>query len=134
MTCSRKLYKTKKFAKLARDLRITDAALCDMVKETAKIDPVGKNIYKLRVSVNNSGKSDGARTILTAQRDKDLFLIYCYPKSAVKAGAPKELSDDDIEALELDARKWLGLNPAQIAVAVKAALLMEVPCDGLCDI
>lgn len=132
------LYKTEEFAERANKLRISDGMLCKIAKLHReklnggdKTGGVGKALFKVRINLG-AGAAGGARSILASVLGSDVFFIYCYPKSEVKAGAPKELADDVIAGFEQEAELLLKMDATGKATAVEHGIIIKVECDGLC--
>lgn len=133
------LYKTDEFAARAKKLRISDSTLCEVAKlhreklaAGDKTGSMGKGLlFKVRVNTGG-GASGGARSVLASILGSDVFFIYCYPKSEVKAGAPKELADDVVDGFAGQADVLLRMDAKQKALAVENGIIIKVECDGLC--
>ena len=110
-----RIFKYKWFAKFAQKEGISDAKLCQAVKdaEAGRIDAdYGGGVIKQRIARLNEGKSGGYRSIILYRRGHRAFFVYGFAKSdreniskadeqAFKesAGAVFSFSDDEIEKL-----------------------------------
>ncbi|WP_144631529.1 type II toxin-antitoxin system RelE/ParE family toxin [Bordetella genomosp. 13] len=123
-----RIYKTRPFARWARQEGLRDSALAAAAAEiqAGLIDAeLGGHVVKKRVALPGRGKRSGARTLLAYQRDDRFFFLYGFAKN----------EKDNIDERELQALKrlsgiLLGWEPAQLRLAVAAGRLIEVNNDG----
>lgn len=113
---SYRVFKTKPFAKLARNLALADDRLCAAVREMAAglVDAnLGGGVLKKRVAGRGKGKSGGFRTIVATNFGSRWVFMYVFGKD----------DRDNIDASELAAFKKLADVYAKADVhAVKAAV------------
>ena len=79
-----RIFKSKRFAKFARKERITDAKLCEAIRnaEQGNIDAdYGGGVIKQRIARPNEGKSGGYRTIVLFRMGGLSFFVYGFPKN-----------------------------------------------------
>lgn len=122
-----RVFKTRVFARLARNLALADASLCAAVREmiAGLVDAnLGGGVLKKRVAGRGKGKSGGFRTIVATNFGGRWVFMYAFGKD----------DRDNIDARELAAFKKLADVYAKAdAQAVKAALaageLLEI-CDA----
>jgi len=118
-----RLYKTKVFHKWAVKEGLTDSALRKTVNELAQGigDALGGGVYKKRVALSGRGKRGGARTLLAFKKDGNVFFIYGFAKNQ-----QANIKVNELEALKLLARKFLGYNKKALSKAVKTGELIEM--------
>jgi hypothetical protein len=123
-----RVFKSKWFAKFARKEGITDARLCEAVRnaEAGLIDAdYGGNVIKQRVARPNEGKSGGYRTIILYRRGDKAFFVFGFPKSG-----QENLSDDEVRFYKDAARIVLAYSDTELAAFVGSGVYKEVKCDG----
>jgi hypothetical protein len=126
-----RVYKTKVFARFARQEEIADKALWRAAAQirAGNFDAdLGSGVYKQRIARSGSGKSGGFRTILFFSRGPHLFFAHGYPKSR-KAN----IMAGELAAFRKLAGTMLGYGERQIAAAVEAGELIEVLADDDAD-
>jgi hypothetical protein len=80
-----RIFKNRRFAKFAKDEGISNAKLCNAVKdaEAGLIDAdYGGGLIKQRIARPNEGKSGGYRTIILYCHGDKAFFVYGFPKNA----------------------------------------------------
>ena len=111
-----RVFKTKLFAKLARNLALADTALCTAVREMVAglVDAnLGGGVLKKRIAGRGKGKSGGFRSIVATNFGGRWVFMYVFGKG----------DRDNIDAKELAAfRKVAGVYAAADAEAINAAL------------
>lgn len=73
-----RIFKSKWFAKFVRKERITDAKLCDAVRnaERGMIDAdYGGGVIKQRIARPNEGKAGGYRSIVFFRKGERVFFV-----------------------------------------------------------
>lgn len=78
------IFKSKRFTKFARNEGISDAKLCQVVRdaEAGKIDAdYGGGVIKQRIARPGEGKSGGYRSIILYRQGDKAFFVYGFPKS-----------------------------------------------------
>lgn len=122
-----RIFKNKWFAKFALKEGISDAKLCEVVKnvEAGKIDAnYGGGVIKQRIARANEGKSGGYRSVILYQRGNKAFFVYGFAKSE------RENIDKDEERGFKDlARVTFSLSDDDLTSLVKKGVYQEVKCD-----
>ena len=78
-----RVFKTKPFAKLARNLALADPALCSAVREMVAglVDAnLGGGVLKKRIAGRGKGKSGGLRTIVATNFGSRWVFMYVFGK------------------------------------------------------
>ena len=123
-----RVFKTKKFARFQRKERISDATLCEAVRnaERGLIDAdLGHGLIKQRVARRGEGKSGGYRTIVAYRaKDRSVF-IYGFAKNK-----QANISKDDERNLKDFGALLLALDARGIAIMVRGNELMEIEYHG----
>lgn len=81
-----RVFKSKWFARFARKERITDAKLCEAVKnaEQGAVDAnLGGGVIKQRIARPNASKAGGYRSIILFRRGERYFFVYGFAKNAL---------------------------------------------------
>lgn len=79
-----RIFKSKPFDKFARKEGISDARLCEAVREAeaGKVDAnYGGGIIKQRIARPGEGKSGGYRSVILYQKEDKAFFVYGFKKS-----------------------------------------------------
>ena len=102
---------------------LTDSVLRKTVDELTQGvgDALGGGVYKKRVALSGRGKRGGARTLLAFKKDGNAFFIYGFAKNQ-----QANIKDNELKALKLLARKFLGYDKKTLGKAVKTGELIEV--------
>jgi hypothetical protein len=122
-----RIFKNKRFAKFARKECISDAKLCEVVKdaEAGKIDAdYGGGVIKQRIARPNEGKSGGYRAVILYRMGDKAFFVYGFPKS-------ERENIDEAEERELKelAKVTFAFSDDEIAKLIKAGTYKEVKCN-----
>ena len=117
-------FKTKAFARRARQEGISDEQLHEAVERAARglIDAkLGGGLIKQRIARQGQGRSGGFRTIIAWRaKDRSIF-VYAFAKNMRDNISDAELADlKDLAAL------FLGYSSEEIDRAVAAGELLEV--------
>jgi hypothetical protein len=117
-------FKTKAFARRARQEGISDEQLHEAVERAARglIDAeLGGGLIKQRIARPGRGRSGGFRTIIAWRaKDRSIF-VYAFAKNMRDNISDAELADlEDLAAL------FLGYSSKEIDRAVAAGELLEV--------
>ena len=119
-----RVFKTKEFARFARQEGISDRALREAANraEGGLIDAdLGGGLIKQRVARPGQGRSRGFRTVIAWRADHGGFFVYGFAKSAKGNLTPRELEVyRDLAAL------LLGLGDDAIERAVAAKEIVEL--------
>jgi hypothetical protein len=121
------IYKTRVFHRWANDEGLTDAAICDAVKEmnNGLFDAdLGGGLFKKRIAKQGKGKSGGFRTLLATNRGDKWFFIFGFQKNE-----RSNIDKDEKEALKKLASQLLSYNNELLNKAITAKELTEVICN-----
>ena len=121
-------FKTKWFARFARQEGITDDKLITALREIENgLDDgdLGGGLVKKRIGRAGAGKRGGYRTIVALRLNKRAFFVYGFAKSAI----------DNLDELELKSYRKLaailqGFSEAELAKAIDAGELGELDYDA----
>lgn len=121
------IYKTRWFSRWARKEGLEDKALLDAVTELERglADALGGYVYKKRVALPGRGRRGGARTLVAFRRGSSAFFIFGYPKNE-----RANITDRELEALQLLAKELLSYSEQQLQAAVRAGELFKVNGNG----
>jgi hypothetical protein len=120
----RRVFKTRHFRRWMRKTGLTDAALCEAVKEMVAglIDAdLGGGVVKKRVGVAGRGKRGGARTLVATNKGGRWFFVFGFEKNE-----RANISDEELEALQSSAADLLALTGQQLDAAVADGALQEI--------
>jgi hypothetical protein len=123
----KRVFKTRHFHRWMRKTELTDAALCQAVKEMAAglIDAdLGRGVVKKRVGLAGRGKRGGARTLLATNRDDRWFFVFGFEKND-----RANISDEELEALQDLAADLLARTVRQLMDAIADSTLQEICHD-----
>lgn len=118
------VFKTKWFARFARQEPIADASLHEAIvrAERGLIDAdLGGGFIKQRVARKGKGRSGGYRTII-AYRARNLAVFL----SAFAKSDQESISADELLSLRTTAEIWLKANKAAIREALESGRIEEV--------
>ncbi len=122
-----RIFKNKWFARFARKERISDAKLCEVVKDAdqGNIDAdYGGGVIKQRIARPQQGKSSGYRSIIYyRQRDK-AFFVYGWSKSE-----RANIDEDEEKEFKRQAKLTLSLSDEQILKLLENETWQEVTYD-----
>jgi len=118
------IYKTKTFARFARDEGIGDRSLREAVERADKglVDAdLGGNLIKQRVARQGQGRSGGFRVLIAYRTQAFSVFLYGFAKR----------DRDNLDAKELRivrelAEAWLKAGPAAVEQALRDGKLIEV--------
>jgi hypothetical protein len=122
------IYKTRWFARWARDEGLGDKALCAAVKEMSEglyEANLGGSLFKKRVARPGQGKRGGFRTIVATNCKSRWFFVYGFAKNE-----RDNIKKDEEAALKELATKLLTMPPQALAKALEADELTETDCDA----
>ncbi|MCL2186847.1 MAG: type II toxin-antitoxin system RelE/ParE family toxin [Treponema sp.] len=120
-----RVFKTKRFSRLAQKEEITDDELLSIVTNVLEKDNadanLGGEVFKVRIARENEGKSSGYRVILFFRKGERTFFQYLFPKS----------EKDNIDQKELRnykklARYMLSMTDAEISGQLKEGNIQEI--------
>ncbi len=121
------ILKRKDFARWQWSEKLSDAALCQAVKEMEDglIDAdLGGFLYKKRVARPGEGKRGAYRTLLSAKMGNRYVFLHGFPKSD-----KENISQDEKKALQFAGKVFLDLPAEALNKALKAGVLVEVCCE-----
>lgn len=122
-----RVFRTRSFNRSVRRTVLSDAALCQSVREmeAGLVDAdLGGGLFKKRVALPGRGKRGSARTIVATQRGGHWFFLFGYEKNERAA-----ITNAERDALQLYASEFLKMSPAQLKRAVEYGDLQEI-CHG----
>ena len=123
----KRVFKTKHFAKFASKADLTDAALCEAVKEMEQglIDAdLGGGVVKKRVALPGQGKSGSSRTIVAHRKKSHWFFVYGFEKND-----RANITDRERAALQKMAADLFGYSEADLDALVTGKNLLEICND-----
>jgi len=116
--------KTKWFNKWASKNSLSDTdlklALNDL-KENKGISNLGGNLYKIRVSRENEGKSGGYRSLLAYKKDERAVFLYAFAKNE-----KDNLDKSELSALKKLALDLISLDAEELKRQIKLGNLVEL--------
>lgn len=118
------ILKTRYFSRWAKKAGLSDKALSEAVVEMVSglIDAVlGSGIVKKRIALPGQGKRGSTRTLLATNRGDRWIFVYGFEKNQ-----RSNISDRELEALQMLAGDLLSLSKEQIVAAVDSGALLEV--------
>jgi hypothetical protein len=122
-----RIFKYKWFAKFAQKEGISDAKLCQAVKdaEAGRIDAdYGGGVIKQRIARLNEGKSGGYRSIILYRRGHRAFFVYGFAKSD-----RENVSKADEQAFKESAEAVFSFSDDEIEKLLKAGIYKEILCN-----
>lgn len=123
----RRVFKTRHFSRWLRKTDLTDAALCQAVKEMVEglVDAdLGGDVLKKRVALPGRGKRGGARTLVATRKASRWFFVFGFEKNE-----KSNISSPELEALQTLAAELLTLDSLQLDSAVQDGTLQEICHD-----
>jgi hypothetical protein len=122
-----KVFKTRWFARFARQEKIVDDALCEAIEraERGLVDAdLGGGLIKQRVARQGQGRSGGYR-VLVAYRAKDrAVFLFGFAKSE-----QENIGSDELVFLRELAKNWLTADSAKIRKEIETGNLQEIEDD-----
>jgi hypothetical protein len=112
------------FAKAARKLGLTDAALASAVREIEDglVDArLGGFLLKKRIGIDGRGKSGGLRTVLASRQGNRVIFLFVFGKNErdnITAAEHQALSDLGDE--------YMGMTTERINSLIVAGILQEI--------
>lgn len=119
-----RVFKTRYFQRWMRRTELTDAALCNAVKEmiAGLIDAdLGGSVVKKRVGLAGRGKRGGARTLVATNKGDRWFFVFGFEKN--ERG---NISGEELEVLQAIADDLLDRSGRQLDEAVADGALQEI--------
>jgi hypothetical protein len=118
-SCAR-AFKTAWFAKAAKKALITDAELCDAIRQVMQglADDLGGGVYKKRLNSNRY------RSIILAKAGRYWVYEYLFAKKD-----RDNIEDDELAGFRVLAKAYAGLTNSQLAQLLQDQDLMEICHD-----
>lgn len=126
------IFKSKGFAKFARQQRISDRDLCNAVDRATRgiIDAdLGGGVIKQRIPRPNAGRSGGFRTIVFFREGERTVFVYGFAKNE-----KDNISSDDLATFKRSAQVVLTHTQSEVEKLVAASEWIEVVCDEGTDL
>ena len=120
----KRVFKTRHFARWMRKTELTDAALCEAVREMSQglIDAdLGGGLVKKRVGTAGRGKRGGARTLLATNKNNRWFFVLGFEKNE-----RANIDADELEAMQELAAQLLVRTHEELEVALADGALKEI--------
>ena len=121
---SKRVFKTRHFDRWMRKTELTDAALCEAVREMFQglIDAhLGGGLVKKRVGLGGRGKRGGARTLVATYQNSRWFFVFGFEKNE-----RDNIDVDALEALQELASQLFMRTNEELAIAVADGTLKEI--------
>jgi hypothetical protein len=118
-----RLFKTRTFAKFARQSGIRDASLVAAIENAMRglVDAdLGGHIVKQRVARPGQGKRGGFRMLIGLRLDLAIFLF------GFAKNERENIDDDQLKDLREITASWFAADEKTIAQALKDGILLEV--------
>ncbi|CDH44522.1 type II toxin-antitoxin system RelE/ParE family toxin [Candidatus Contendibacter odensensis] len=122
-----RIFKSKWFTKFARKERISDAKLCEAIRNAEKgiIDAdYGGGVIKQRITRLHEGKSGGYRSIILFRKRALSFFVYGFAKSE-----QHNIDESDERDFKDLAKIVLMLSDGELRNLVDSGQYTEVKCD-----
>lgn len=122
------MFRTRTFTRWMFKAGLTDAALCEAVKEMAQglVDAdLGGGVVKKRVALPGQGKRGGARTLVATRMTDRWFFLYGFGKNE-----RANIKPDELKALQEVAKEWLAFADYQLVTALLAGEIEEICHDN----
>ncbi len=121
---TKRVFKTRHFARWMRKTELTDALLCKAVQEMSQglIDvDLGSGLVKKRVGMAGRGKRSGARTLVATNKNKRWFFVFGFEKNE-----RANIDVDELEALQELAKQLLARTRHELEIALADGALKEI--------
>jgi hypothetical protein len=122
-----KVFKTRWFARFARQEKITDDGLREAIEraERGLIDAdLGGGLIKQRVARQGQGRSGGYRMIVAYRARERAVFLFGFAKSE-----QENISSDELAFLRELAKNWLAADTTKIRNEIEAGNLQEIEDD-----
>ena len=122
-----RIFKSKWFARFARKERISDAQLCEAIRnaEQGIMDAdYGGGVIKQRIARPHEGKSGGYRSIILFRQGALSFFVYGFAKNA-----QDNIDESDERDFKELAKIVLALSEAELKTLVDRSQYVEVTGD-----
>ncbi|MHC6201572.1 type II toxin-antitoxin system RelE/ParE family toxin [Breznakiellaceae bacterium SP9] len=115
-----RIFKTKRFTRLAENACITDTELltaaCEVNRGEYEAD-LGGGVFKKRIARSGSGKSGGYRVILFFRQDERLIFYYMFSKSS-----RANIEEDELREFKATAKGDLEYTEKQMETFIEKGL------------
>ncbi len=121
---TRRVFKTRHFARWMRKTDLTAVALCEAVREMTQglIDAdLGGGLVKKRVGMAGRGKRSGARTLVATNKDNRWFFVFGFEKNE-----RANIDADELDALQELAAQLLVRTDEELEIALVDGALKEI--------
>ena len=122
-----RVFKNKPFARFAKKADISDALLCDAVRDAEHgliFADLGGGVIKQRLARSGQGKSGGFRTLIVFRAGARAVFVHGFAKNE-----KENIGRGELVALKKLAAELLAYEDKAIARVVASGVLMEVACD-----
>lgn len=122
-----RVFKTKWFMRYARQERIKDQNLCDVIKRADRglVDAdLGGGIIKQRVARTGQGRSGGFRLIIAYRSGNMAVFLHGFAKSE-----QVNIEENELKTLQEIGAEWLKAKKERLEKAIKAGIIAEVICE-----
>jgi hypothetical protein len=121
-----RVFKTKPFARFAKQEGIGDEGLCDAIRRAEKrqIDAdLGGGVIKQRLARQGQGKSGGFRSIVLFRRGSMAIFAFGFAKSG-----RENIEQGELKAFRKLAQEMLALDDKSLAAAIRNGTITEIIC------
>jgi len=119
-----KKLKTKWFNKWAKKQKLSDkkliGAIADMQNHLSSVN-LGGGLYKVRVSLENGGKSSAFRTIIVYRKDDRAVMVYGFMKKE-----QENLSTSELKSFKTLSKDILALSDEALSGAIEKKVFIEI--------
>ena len=121
-----RVFKTKWFMRYARQERIKDQNLCDVIKRADRglVDADLGGIIKQRVARTGQGRSGGFRLIIAYRSGNMAVFLHGFAKSE-----QVNIEENELKTLQEIGAEWLKAKKERLEKAIKAGIIAEVICE-----
>lgn len=119
-----RIFKTKVFARFARQERVVDARLVSAIDAAQRglVDAdLGGGLIKQRLARSGKGKRGGYRLLIAFRTENLAIFLFGFAKNE-----RDNIDDLQMKTLREIASVWFGANATKIAQAVRDGVLIEV--------
>lgn len=119
-----RIFKTKYFSGWAKQLKLEDESLIELVKELEQglhDAHLGIGLYKKRVAIGGRGKREGARTIIAFKAHDKAIFLYGFAKAK-----RENISLEEKDTYKRLTKYYLNATERQIDFLIKDEELIEV--------
>ena len=120
-------FKTKAFTRFADKAGISDAALCQAVRDAERglvAADLGGGVIKQRIARPGQGKSGGFRTLIVFRAGTRAIFVHGFAKNE-----KDNIEKDELVALKKLATELLAYDDRTLARVDRVGMLVEVKCN-----